>query len=299
MAGYGQSTASGQHPSTSSQRHRNPHLLAQHEREVAALICQGLTNGQIAQRLSLSPSAIRRYIEWIYEKLDVHSRQELIDTVARVEFFAAGLSAARQKPKSLEQIGDLDGYQLKPDPLAAQSLAELEDFLRKFWVWAGRPSSRKLAARSGGAFSHATISKLVYDKPEKPILKLQYLLGFVRACGIDEDEQRCWVTAWRRVAEYFRASDQHEQAGAAQDAQDVGHADPASPASTALAAATPRIATPPTPSSPGSLSRQEAEHLAGLRAARGEGSRVCPAKKNGESSPRELNTCASYTTPRA
>jgi DNA-binding CsgD family transcriptional regulator len=211
MTSYGPSAASGQYPSTSSQRRLNPYMLAQHEREVVALICRGFTNRQIAQELSLSQSAIRYYIEGIYDKLDVHSRQELIDAVARVEFFAVGLSAARQRPKSPEQIGDLDGYQLKPDPLAAQSLAELEDFLRKLWVWAGRPSSRRLAALSGGAFSHATISKLIYDKPEKPVLKLQYLLGFVRACGVDEDEQRCWVTAWRRGAECFPASDQHDQ----------------------------------------------------------------------------------------
>lgn len=211
MASYGPDAAPGQHLSRSSPRYRSPHVLAQRERMVTALICRGLTDKQIAQELSLSPSEVRHHIGEIYGKLGVRSRQELIDTVARVEFFVAGLSAATQKLKSPEQVSDLDGYRLKPDPLEAQSLAELEDFLRKLWVWAGQPSSRRLAARSGGAFSHATINKLIHDKTEKPALKLQYLLGFVRACGVDEGEQKHWVTAWRRNAGCLRTSDQRDQ----------------------------------------------------------------------------------------
>ena len=87
----------------------------------------------------------------------------------------------------------------KPDPLSASSISELEDRLRSLWVWAGRPSSRKLAARSRGAFSHATVNKLIRQKPRKPALKLEYVLGFARACGADEAEQQRWVTAWRTV----------------------------------------------------------------------------------------------------
>ena len=76
----------------------------------------------------------------------------------------------------------------KPDPLSARTPSELEDRLRSLWAWAGRPSSRRLADRSGGAFSHATVSKLIHEKPGKPTLKLEYVLGLVRACGADQAE---------------------------------------------------------------------------------------------------------------
>ena len=87
----------------------------------------------------------------------------------------------------------------KPDPLSARTPSELEDRLRSLWAWAGRPSSRRLADRSGGAFSHATVSKLIHEKPGKPTLKLEYVLGLVRACGADQAEQQRWITAWRAV----------------------------------------------------------------------------------------------------
>ena len=116
MASYGPGAAPGQYSSSSSPRPSSPHVLAQHERMVTALICRGLTDRQITQELSLSPSEVRHHIGEIYGKLGVHSRQELIDTVARVKFFVAGLSAATKKLKSPEQISDLDGYRLKPHP---------------------------------------------------------------------------------------------------------------------------------------------------------------------------------------
>ena len=91
-------------------------------------------------------------------------------------------------------------YYFKPDPLTAASLPELEGLVRELWVWAGRPSGRRLAADSGGSFSHATISKLIYDQPGKPKLRLEYLIGFVRACGLGEEEEKRWATAWRRLS---------------------------------------------------------------------------------------------------
>ncbi|MGP3920562.1 hypothetical protein [Nonomuraea sp. 10N515B] len=101
--------------------------------------------------------------------------------------------AARAEPV----IPDAPGFSLKPDPFSAQSVAELEELARQFWRWAGEPSSREVAKRSQKTFSHATIAKFLYDRPGQPVLKMHYLLGLIRGCGGDAEEQQRWVTAWR------------------------------------------------------------------------------------------------------
>lgn len=50
--------------------------LKEREREVLALLTQGLTNPQIAETLSLSLSTIKFYVSSILEKLDVETRTE-------------------------------------------------------------------------------------------------------------------------------------------------------------------------------------------------------------------------------
>jgi DNA-binding NarL/FixJ family response regulator len=52
--------------------------LTEREREVLALIAQGLTNSAIADRLVLSPKTVRNYITEIFSKLQVADRAQAI-----------------------------------------------------------------------------------------------------------------------------------------------------------------------------------------------------------------------------
>jgi len=52
--------------------------LTEREREVLALIAQGLTNGAIAEQLILSPKTVRNYITEIFSKLQVADRAQAI-----------------------------------------------------------------------------------------------------------------------------------------------------------------------------------------------------------------------------
>lgn len=114
----------------------------------------------------------------------------------------ADRSSSRRERRSEEPvIPDADGINLKPDPLEAGSLAELEDLVRDYRKWAGEPSTRKIAQRSQGIFSHATASKIIYNRPHKPPLKMEYLIGIIRGCGGDQAEQQRWVTAWRILSQ--------------------------------------------------------------------------------------------------
>lgn len=48
--------------------------LSEREREVLALLAQGLTNKAIAEALIISPNTVKRHVKAIYRKLDIHTR---------------------------------------------------------------------------------------------------------------------------------------------------------------------------------------------------------------------------------
>jgi DNA-binding NarL/FixJ family response regulator len=53
--------------------------LSEREREVLQLLARGLTNGQIAQALVVSPKTVRNHVSNIFTKLQVRDRAEAID----------------------------------------------------------------------------------------------------------------------------------------------------------------------------------------------------------------------------
>ena len=52
--------------------------LTGREEEVLQLVAEGLSNRQIADRLGLRPQTVKNHVRRVFEKLDVHSRLELI-----------------------------------------------------------------------------------------------------------------------------------------------------------------------------------------------------------------------------
>lgn len=56
----------------------NCSALTVREREVLALICQGMKNKLAAEKLYLSEATVRHHLTSIFEKLKVHSRLELV-----------------------------------------------------------------------------------------------------------------------------------------------------------------------------------------------------------------------------
>ena len=57
--------------------------LTEREREVLALMVEGLNNTQIAGRLSVSPSTIKSHVSNILSKLGVSSRTEAVTLALR------------------------------------------------------------------------------------------------------------------------------------------------------------------------------------------------------------------------
>lgn len=55
--------------------------LTRREREVLELVAEGMTNAQVAQRLWISSGTVRRHLENVYAKLEVHSRTAAVHAV--------------------------------------------------------------------------------------------------------------------------------------------------------------------------------------------------------------------------
>lgn len=48
--------------------------LTAREREVVVLVAEGKTNAEIARQLWIAPGTVRRHLENVFAKLDVHTR---------------------------------------------------------------------------------------------------------------------------------------------------------------------------------------------------------------------------------
>src|SRR5262249_34869395 len=68
-------TPDGRDESALSTAALEPHdMLSEREAEVLRLVAAGLANREIACRLVVTPGTVKKHLEHIYGKLDVHSR---------------------------------------------------------------------------------------------------------------------------------------------------------------------------------------------------------------------------------
>ncbi len=94
-------------------------------------------------------------------------------------------------------ILDSTGFDLRPDPLQANTPAGLTAALRRFRTWAGQPSFRELARRCGGTPAASTICTMLRT-PELPAFGS--MLAFLGACDATEEDRQRFATAWRRIS---------------------------------------------------------------------------------------------------
>ncbi|TLP66544.1 helix-turn-helix domain-containing protein [Microbispora triticiradicis] len=100
---------------------------------------------------------------------------------------------AHRRPQQIKTMSTRD---LKPDPLSANTPAELVDQMRRYRIWAGDLSLRELARRSNNAFTLKTLD-MTLMRTRLP--RLEVLQAFVRACGGSDDDVERWATAWREL----------------------------------------------------------------------------------------------------
>jgi hypothetical protein len=91
---------------------------------------------------------------------------------------------------------DTAGHDLKPDPLAARTPAELVDALRSYRVWAGEPSFRDMANQAGQVVAASTLCTALKNDGLPP---LKVVVAIVTGCGGSTEDQERFATAWRRL----------------------------------------------------------------------------------------------------
>jgi len=121
---------------------------------------------------------------------------EAVSTSAMAVESAHRAVAARKPRPPREAVPDTDGHDLCPDPLAAQTPAELVDALCHYRIWAGEPSFRQMAADSR---QRAAASTLCTALSGDALPTLDVVLAVVIGCGGSEEDQRRFATAWRRI----------------------------------------------------------------------------------------------------
>ena len=70
-------------PTTAPIRRRSPAGLTARELEVARMVAQGLTDGEIAQRLSIAERTVEGHVQRIRAKLDIHSRAQIARAIGK------------------------------------------------------------------------------------------------------------------------------------------------------------------------------------------------------------------------
>jgi hypothetical protein len=98
--------------------------------------------------------------------------------------------------------GDPSGFDLKPNPLSAQSAADLILALREYRIWAGDMSLRAIARGCSNQISASAIclalGHAALDRNELP--KLPVVLAVVSACSShDQAELKAWAATWRNI----------------------------------------------------------------------------------------------------
>jgi hypothetical protein len=93
-------------------------------------------------------------------------------------------------------VRDARGFDLKPNPLAASTSAELVVSLRRYREWSGDTPFRKMAAQARQKVSSSRMCTALRND-SLPTLKV--VLAIVEGCGGSPDDQRAFATAWRRI----------------------------------------------------------------------------------------------------
>lgn len=105
-------------------------------------------------------------------------------------------SSVRSRLGVPEPVLDAEGYDLKPDPLAAKTAVELVTALREYRVWVGSPSFRRMAARAHHMVAYSTMWNALHGD-ELP--KFDVVVAIIQGCGGSRDDLRAFATAHRRI----------------------------------------------------------------------------------------------------
>jgi DNA-binding SARP family transcriptional activator/transcriptional regulator with XRE-family HTH domain len=106
--------------------------------------------------------------------------------------------ATEQVTPTRVPIPDAPGFDLRPDPLQAHTAADLVQALRRFRLWAGAPSFRKMAGLlpTGSKVSIAAMCKALRSET---LPSQQVMAAVVIGCGGTREQLQEFMTTWRKI----------------------------------------------------------------------------------------------------
>jgi len=112
----------------------------------------------------------------------------------------ASHKGGHKQPRSAQPLppplADADGYNLRPNPLGAATVADLMECVRQYHIWAGNRGLRVMARHIEHQLSPQTLSTLL--KSDQLPSRGDQMRLLIEACGGDAEDQQRFVTAWRR-----------------------------------------------------------------------------------------------------
>ena len=96
----------------------------------------------------------------------------------------------------LRTVPDSPGFDLCPDPLIAQTPADLLAALSRFRIWAGEPSFQDMQRLSEPRTAASTMCTALSNGslPSQRVVR-----AIITGCGGTEEQLQAFITAWRRI----------------------------------------------------------------------------------------------------
>jgi hypothetical protein len=132
------------------------------------------------------------------ERQVTNARTQLANVMAAKREAETAAPATHRQRATPKAVRDAPGFDLRPDPLTANTASELLEALRLFRVWAGEPTYREMASRAAGRAAPSTMCTALGSR-YLSLPPLKVVLAVVIGCGGNEDDQRDFTTAWRRI----------------------------------------------------------------------------------------------------
>jgi hypothetical protein len=134
----------------------------------------------------------------------------IADTIARAHLAAAQYEARHRRTAYQGQgvrpvIADAPGYSSCPDPSTSMTAAQFMDALRRYRLWAGSPSLRRMQNQCGGRPVASTLCKTLQANQ---LPSLEMADAIIVGCGGRDDHREAFASAWRRLA--FSQHDHHD-----------------------------------------------------------------------------------------
>jgi hypothetical protein len=131
-----------------------------------------------------------------------HVADSIVGAQARQHLSAAQYEARHRRTAFHDKgvrpvIADAPGRAHFPDPKDITTPAAYMDGLRRFRLWAGNPSLRRMQLECGGRPSASTLCKALqgYELPS-----LEMVDAIIVGCGGRDEHRQAFASAWRRVA---------------------------------------------------------------------------------------------------